>query len=72
MAASKQGGYEMKTDLLFRQIMDLKRSLNTLEVSIAEINNAIFLLEERMFDLDDNKNIHDCDALEYYYASNWF
>jgi len=45
----------MITDLLFRQIQELKRNLTSLEISIVEINNAIFLLEERMYEIEDSK-----------------
>ncbi len=52
----------MITDMLFRQIQDLKRNLTALELSIGEINNAIFMLEERMYDLDDCKTaLHGFD-----------
>ena len=45
----------MNTDLLFRQIQDLKRTISTHEVSIAEIHNSIFLLEEALFDIEERK-----------------
>jgi len=45
----------MITDLIFRQIQELRKNITSLEISISEINNAIFLLEEHMYDIDDRK-----------------
>lgn len=45
----------MNTDLLFRQIQELKRTLAAHELSISEIHNSIYVLEEALFDLEDSK-----------------
>lgn len=45
----------MNTDLLFRQIQELKRTLAAHELSISEIHNRIYVLEEALFDLEDSK-----------------
>jgi hypothetical protein len=48
----------MNTDLLFRQIRELKRTLGGLEIAMSEINNAIFMIEERMYDLEEEEHEH--------------
>ena len=48
----------MMADLLFRQIQELKRTLGALELSISEINNAIFMLEERMYEIQEAEHEH--------------
>ena len=55
MEKIKREGCEMITDLIFRQIQELRKNITSLEISISEINNAIFLLEEHMYDIDDRK-----------------
>jgi len=45
----------MNTDCIFRHIQELKRTLSAHEISIAELQNVIFVLEEHMYDIDDRK-----------------
>lgn len=52
----------MNTNLVYSQIRDFRRHLNALENSIAELNNAIFLMEEKMFDYEDHYRKGDEDV----------
>ncbi len=44
----------MTPDMLYRHIQGLKRVLNELEVSIIEINEEIYKLENAMYDMEEN------------------
>jgi hypothetical protein len=46
----------MTPGMLYNQVQDLKRIQNALEAALTETNNAIYMAEERMYDLEEEEN----------------